>query len=123
MDLHKEVTELMGKKVKYCRAKANDEGKPTLFKGEGLVVGVIIGATRRIQIMVKDLTEEKNTAISLDLMCINPTEAEAQEYFSHHKKLKAIVEDHNKAQQEREKEKIKEVDDFNYAFFGQPLDI
>lgn len=113
----------MGKKVNYCRAKPGDDGKAKLFKSEGIIVGIIIAATKRVQIMVRDSKDKADAAISLDLMCINPTKDEADAYFAHHKKLKGIVEEHNEAQKNREQEKIKEVDTINYAFFGQPLDV
>lgn len=113
----------MGKKVNYCRAKPGEDGKTKLFKSDGIIVGIIIAATKRIQIMVRDSKEKDGAAISLDLMCINPTNNEADAYFAHHKKLKSIVEEHNEAQKTREQEKIKEVDIFNHAFFGQPLDV
>lgn len=123
MELHPEVTKLMGQKAKYCRAKLGDDGKTKLFIGEGIIVGVIIGTSRRIQIMIRDDKEKTDAAFSLDLLCINPTDADAKAYFEHHKSLKKIVNDHNEAQQAREKVKIKEVDDINADFFGRPLDV
>lgn len=126
MELNKEVTKLMGEKVTYCRAKPK-EGSATaeteLFYGKGIVVGVIIGVARRIQIMVKDDTEDKSKAISLDLVCINPTKADAERYFEHHLKVKAIVAEHNLAQQQREQDKIEEVDDLNAEMFGGMLEV
>lgn len=123
MQLSQEVTNLMGQKVKYCRAKPTEAGLPELHRGEGFIVGVIIGACRRVQIMVKDDSESKDKAWTLDLMCINPTENEAQKYFEHHKKIRALVDNHNMEQRVREQDKIKEVDELNYAMFGQPLEI
>ena len=122
MQLSKEVTDLMGQKVEYVRAKLGEDGQPSLLRSTGIIVGIIIGATRRIQIMVKDDSEDTSKAWTLDLMCINPTLKDAERYFEHHKKLKAVVEEHNQSQKDRETAKIKEVDDLNYAFFGQPID-
>lgn len=123
MELHKEVTKLMGQKVDYCRAKPKEDGTTELFRGKGIVVGVIIGAARRIQIMVKDIDTDKNAAISLDTMCINPTKHEAKKYFDHHLKVKALVEQHNLAQKKREDDKIKEVDVINAKMFGPMLEV
>ena len=123
MQLSKEITNLMGQKVEYCRATPGEDGKPVLYQGKGVIVGVIVGATRRIQIMVKDESVSNNQAWTLDLRCINPTAAEAEEYFEHNKKIRQLVDEHNQAQKDREHAKIKEVDEFNYAFFGQPLEI
>lgn len=114
---------LMGKKVKYCRAKVDDKNESTLFRGEGVIVGVIVGATRRIQIMVKDESEAQDKAWTLDLICIDPTDEDAAHYFEHHKKVRGLVDEHNKAQRQREQDKIKEVDDINAEMFGQPLEI
>lgn len=113
----------MGKKVTYCRATANDKGEPELFRGAGVIVGVIVGATRRVQIMVKDAETDANKAWTLDLLCINPTDEGAAAYFEHHKKVRKLVDDHNQAQRDREAEKIKEVDEINYGMFGPPLEI
>lgn len=123
MELSKDVIKLMGQKVKYCRAKPNEKGEAELYRGNGVVVGVIIGAARRIQIMVKDAADEKNQAVSLDLLCIDPSESAAQKYFAHHKKVKALVDEHNVAQRAREAEKIKEVDDLNAEMFGAMLEV
>lgn len=115
---------LMGQQVTYCRAKADETGKTELFRGAGIIVGIIIGATRRVQILVKDVTEgHADKAWTLDLMCINPTESDAQRYFEHHRQVKAVVDEHNQAQRQREQDKIKEVDELNYSMFGQPLEI
>lgn len=113
----------MGKKVTYCRAKPNEQGQPELQRGNGIIVGIIVGVTKRIQVLVKDDDAAADKAWTLDLMCVNPTEAQAQEYFEHHKKVKALVDEHNAAQRQREQDKIKEVDALNYAMFGQPLEI
>lgn len=121
MHLAKQVKNLMGQKVEYCRARAGEDGKPELFRGTGIVVGVIIGVSKRIQIMVRDDSEDASKAWTLDTMCIDPTEQDAERYFEHHKNLKAIVEEHNQSQKDRETAKIKEVDDINNEFFGQPL--
>ena len=123
MELSQEVKSLMGQKVEYCRAKPGEDGNLVLMRGVGVIVGVIVGATRRVQIMVKDDSEDTSKAWTLDLMCINPTEEDAQRYFEHHKGLKVIVDEHNQAQKDREQAKIKEVDELNYAMFGQPLEI
>ena len=123
MELSKEVTGLMGQKVTYCRAKPGEDGKPELYRGNGVIVGIIVGVTRRVQIMVKDDEQDKNQAFTLDLMCVNPTESDAQKYFEHHRKVRALVDEHNQAQRDREQEKIKEVDELNYGMFGQPLEI
>jgi hypothetical protein len=123
MLLPKEVTELMGQKVKYCRAKPDEKGQPELHRGQGVIVGIIIGVTRRVQIMVKDEDVAADKAWTLDLMCVNPSEADAQRYFEHHKNLRRMVDEHNAAQKQREADKIKEVDEINYAMFGQPLEI
>lgn len=123
MELNKEVTSLMGQKVKYCRAKPTEAGETELYMGDGIIVGIIIGASRRVQVMVKDTAEEKNQAISLEPICINPTEAEASAYFEHHKKIKSLVDEHNVAQRTREAEKIKEVDEINVAMFGPMLEV
>ena len=123
MKLNRQAMELMGKKVDYCRTAAGEKGEPVLFRGKGVIVGIIIGVTKRIQIMVKDADTEQNKAYTLDLLCIDPTEEDAQAYFEHNQKIRAIVDEHNVAQKEREQEKIKEVDDLNYKFFGEPLEI
>lgn len=123
MKLSKEITDLMGKKVDYCRAKQQENATTELHRGKGVVVGIIIGLARRIQIMVKDEAEDSSKAFTLDQLCVEPTDEDANAYFAHHVKLKTIVEDHNKAQREREQEKIKEVDDLNAQMFGEPLEV
>lgn len=123
MKLNTDVTSLMGLPVEYCRAKADEKGASELHRGKGVIVGVIVGASRRIQVMVKDDSSDKNSAFTLDPVCINPSNADADAYFSHHQKIKAIVEEHNAAQRTREAEKIKEVDDINAKMFGPPLEI
>ena len=123
MELSQEVKSLMGQKVDYCRAITGEDGAPALLRGTGIIVGIIIGAARRVQIMVKDDSEDKNKAWTLDLLCINPTDADCETYFEHHKKIRAMVDEHNQAQKDREAEKIKEVDEINCAMFGQPLEV
>lgn len=123
MKLSKEIISLMGQKVEYCRAAPGEDGKPVLTRGNGIVVGVIIGASRRIQIMVKDESANKDAAWTLDLRCVNPTDDEAAQYWDHHQNIHTIVAEHNQAQRDREQEKIKEIDEINYVFFGQPLDV
>lgn len=123
MKLSNEVTSLMGLPVEYCRAKPKEDGTTELFTGKGIIVGVIVGASRRVQIMVKDDGENKNAAFTLDPLCINPSNNDAEAYFSHHKKIQAIVTEHNAAQKEREQVKIKEVDAINSELFGTPLEI
>jgi hypothetical protein len=124
MKLPEQVMELMGKEVDYCRAKLDEQkGVAVLHKGSGVIVGIIIGASRRVQIMVKDESESKDKAWTLDLLCINPTKQDADRYFEHHTKLQKLVSEHNQAQKDREQEKIKEVDTLNAAFFGDPLDV
>lgn len=124
MELNKQVTKLMGQKVAYCRARPKEgstTGETELYYGKGIIVGVIIGASRRIQVMVKDEAENKSAALSLDLVCIDPTKADAERYFEHHLKVKAMVAEHNVAQSQREQEKIKEVDELNAEMFGAML--
>ena len=125
MELSNEVTRLMGQKVTYCRAKAAENGQPELMHGTGIIVGVIVGASRRVQIMVKDHEVDKNQAWTLDLMCVNPTDADATAYFDHHKKLRTLVEQHNAITRQRQQAGIKsrDYDGLNYAMFGQPLEI
>jgi len=37
--------------------------------------------------------------------------------------VRAIVDEHNAAQKQREADKIKEIDEINYEMFGKPLDV
>jgi len=121
MEVPKEVQELLGKSVSYCRTKPTESGGSELFIGKGTITGIIIGASKRIQFLVQDLTEGKDKAWTIDPICINPKPSDADSYFAHHLNLKNIVDEHNKSQKEREQQKIKEVDDLNHSFFGQPL--
>lgn len=123
MKLTKEVLDLMGQKVSYCRAVPKETGQSELFRGNGIVTGVIIGASKRVQLLIQDNSESKDKAWTLDPICINPTDEDAQAYFEHHTKIKAMVEEHNVAQKEREAEKIKEVDTINAQMFGPPLEL
>jgi len=123
MKLPKHVLDLMGKKVKYCRAKQKEDGTTELFKGAGFITGIIIGASKRVQILIQDNDENKDKAWTLDPMCIDATDEEAKAYFEHHLRLKKIVEDHNAAQRVREQEKIAEVDLINAELFGKPLEL
>lgn len=103
--------------------KPDDKGVQQPYHGTGIIVGVIIAANRRIQVLVKDDNVDLNAAISLDDICINPTGAEADAYFAHNTKLRGVVEEHNVAQQQRETEKIQEVDSLNAEMFGPSLTV
>lgn len=123
MKLPQEVLDLMGKKVKYCRARPKEDGTTELFKGEGIITGIIIGASRRVQVLIQDNTENKDKAWTLDPLCIDATGDDEEKYFTHHLKIKSIVDEHNVAQKEREAEKIKEVDAINAEMFGNALEL
>jgi DNA-binding protein YbaB len=111
----------MGQKVSYCRAVQKETGESELFKGNGIVTGVIIGASKRVQLLIQDNTENKDKAWTLDPICINATDEAAQAYFEHHQRIKKMVAEHNAANVAREKEKIAEVDAINAEMFGNPL--
>lgn len=113
--------EVLGKKVTYCRAKAVDNAPHEMHKGEGIVTGIIIGATKRVQLLIQDKEEGKDKAWTLDELCVLPSDEDSEAYFAHHKRIKTIVDEHNQSLKDREQEKIKEVDEINYAIFGQPL--
>lgn len=123
MQLSQEVTNLMGQKVDYVRIGVDEKGQPEPRYGKGIIVGVIVGVSRRIQIMVKDEIGEENKAYTLDLMCVNPSEEAVASYLEHHKKVRALVEQHNQDQKDREQAKIKEVDEINCEMFGPPLEV
>lgn len=123
MYLSKDVRSLIAKKVDYCRVVPKEDGSSELYQGKGIIVGVVIGVSRRIQIMVKDADEQKNQAFTLDIMCINPSEDDAKRYFEHQQAIKKLVDVHNITQKAREQEKINEVDAMNAEMFGPPLEV
>src|SRR5580693_8444525 len=114
----------LGEKVNFCRIKPAGDGMPAeLIKGEGIVVGHIIGITRRVQIMVKDGDTSANKAWTLEPFCINPTEDEAQAYLAHHMQLQSLVYDFNKRAQNVIADGNAAVDEHNAVMFGPPMDI
>lgn len=114
----------MGEKVTFCRIKPAADGKKAeLIRGEGIIVGHIIGITRRVQFMVKDGDTLQNKAWTLEPYCINPTESEAQKYLDHHTKLQGVVDDFNARAENVIKQGNAEVDHLNAEMFGKPMDI
>ena len=68
----------LGEKVRFIRIKPAADGKPAeLIKGDGVIVGLIIGITKRVQVMVKDNDTALNKAWTLEPFCINPTDEDA----------------------------------------------
>lgn len=114
----------LGEKVHFCRIKPAGDGKPAeLIKGEGIVVGHIIGITRRLQVMVKDGDTSANKAWTLEPFCINPTDDEAQAYLAHHGQLQSVVDDFNSRAQRAISDGNAAVEEHNAVMFGPPLEI
>lgn len=114
----------LGEKVTFCRVKPGGGGQPAeLIKGEGIIVGHIIGITRRVQVMVKAGDTSANKAWTLEPFCINPTDDEAQAYLQHHMQLQSLVDDFNNRAQKAIADGNAAVDEHNVAMFGPPMDI
>lgn len=114
----------LGEKVSFCRIKPAGDGQPAeLIKGEGTIVGHIIGITRRIQVMVKDGDTSANKAWTLEPFCINPTDDEAKAYLAHHGQLQSLVDDFNKRAERVIADGNAAVDEHNAVMFGPPMDI
>lgn len=114
----------LGEKVSFCRIKPAGDGQGAeLIRGKGIIVGHIIGITRRVQVMVKDSDTSANKAWTLEPFCINPTEDEAQAYLAHHAKLQATVDLFNERAQKVITEGNAAVDKINEEMFGPPMDI
>lgn len=114
----------LGEKVSFCRIKPAGDGKPAeLIKGEGIIVGHIIGITRRVQVMVKDGDTSANKAWTLEPFCINPTDDEAQAYLTHHTQLQSLVDDFNARAQKVIADGNAAVEEHNAVMFGPPMDI
>src|SRR5579863_8999442 len=67
-----------------------------IIRGKGVVVGLIVGISRRVQVMVKDSETSQNKAWTLEPFCINPTADDEAEYLEHHNKLQGVVDEFNK---------------------------
>lgn len=114
----------LNEKVKFCRIKAGEGGAvDELVRGEGTVIGVIIGTAKRPNVMVKDAETSLNKAWTLEPMCINPTDEQAQEYFQHRQKLNGVVKEFNDKAQAVINDGNIAVDAMNANIFGQPLEI
>lgn len=114
----------LGEKVRFCRIKPAGDGKPAeLIKGEGVVVGHIIGITRRLQVMVKDGDTSSNKAWTLEPFCINASDESAAAYLEHHNKLQGVVDDYNDRAAKAGAEGNAAVDALNVEMFGPPLEI
>lgn len=114
----------LGEKVNFVRIKPADNGAPAeLIKGEGTVVGLIIGITRRVQVMVKDAETSANKAWTLEPFCINPSDEDANAYIDHHMKLQAAVDKFNAEAQACVTAGNIEVDQLNAEMFGPPMEI
>lgn len=109
----------LGQTVKYVRIKPKDATNPQaeLIHGEGVIVGHIIGVSKRENYMVK----EAGTAFNLDAFAINPTPAEASQYLEHHKKIQKIVDDHNAHVESQITMVNKLIDEHNAEMFGPPV--
>ena len=105
----------LGQQVKYVRIKPNESASAAeLVHGEGVIVGHIIGVSKRENYMVKD--GEK--AYNLEPFAIDPTPEEAENYLHHHRLIQGLVEDHNKHVSD-EVARINElIDGANAEMFG-----
>lgn len=114
----------LNQKVKFCRIQNGEAGKPDeLIRGEGTVVGLIIGTNRRPNVMVKDSETSLNKAWTLEPMCIDPTELKVQDYFQHRQNLNGVVKEFNDKAIAVIDEGNRAVDALNERLFGKPLDI
>lgn len=97
-------------RVKYIRL--SPEGEPV--RGEGQIVGKIIGINKRINYCVKD----EGKAYTLEPLALDCTEEEEAAYIAHAKKIRAVADDYNKRSQDIITEGNKVIDDLNTEFFG-----
>lgn len=110
--------------MKYVRVKPKEGEAPAeLIRGEGIIVGHIIGINRRHNLMVKDSAENK--AYTVELFAVDATEAEENEYLLHHMMIQQIVEEHNARLKEYEVKETQKanllIDQLNAEKFGPTI--
>lgn len=113
-------TELLGKKVTFCRLKANPQtGELERHEGVGTAVKVYLSEDRRIQVGVqvgKDI-------YGIDYPAINATEEGKAKYYAHCAAIYSISDDYNARVRELTTKGNGEINALNNTYLGVPLEI
>lgn len=112
-------TEYLGKKVTFCRLKANPQtGKVERHEGTGIVVKVYLAADQRIQFGVMVGKE----IFSIDRPAINPTEEGKAAYYDHVNAIYKISDETNGITKQLSEEANAHIKNLNDAYLGAPIE-
>ena len=113
-------TELLGKKVTFCRLKANPQtGELERHEGVGTAVKVYLSEDRRIQVGVqvgKDI-------FAVDYPAINATEDGKAKYYAHCASIYSISDDYNGQVRALTNKGNAEINALNNDYLGAPIEI
>lgn len=113
----------LGQKVKFVRMTPEHEN----VYGEGVVVGKLIGVSKRINYSVRDI-EAKNErgtpkAWNLEPEALDGTDEENEAYVKHHHRITDHINAFEATQNDLVKKTNDEIDAMHTEFFGAPLDV
>lgn len=115
----------LGQKVKFVRVKEVPGQPNEMVESDGMIVGKFLDPINRLKLHVRDANATNKQAYSVEPYCINPSEAQKIEFYTHHQRINdlsnALNVDVVRVQQEMVASGNKQVDELNEAFFGPPV--